>query len=122
MIAAIAIIIRNVCVEKPGHVSFDQHFVLPKEKLLHTDFRSGEWYARFDENFFQPLPTIEELVWGDYLAMLREEWFVVFDRMSVLNFKALPQRLNKDNMVNPLFTATQEKTAAWPDPKSMRKR
>ena len=54
--------------------------------------------------------------------MLREEWVVVFDRMAVLNFKVLPQRLNKDNFVNPLFTATQEKTAAWPDPESMRKR
>ncbi len=61
-------------------------------------------------------------MWGDYLAMLREEWFVVFDRMAVLNFKVLPQRLNKDNMVSPLFTATQQKTAAWPDPESMRKR
>ncbi len=109
MIEAIAIILRNVCVEKPGQVLFDHQFVLRNEKLLHTDLRSGECYARFHENFFQPLPTIEELVWGDYLAMLREEWFVVFDRMAVLNFKVLPQRLNKDNMVNPLFTATQEK-------------
>jgi hypothetical protein len=54
--------------------------------------------------------------------MLREEWFVVFDRMAALHFKVLPQRLNKDNMVNPLFIATQEKTAAWPDPESMKKR
>jgi hypothetical protein len=99
MIAAIAIILRNICVEKPGHVSFDQQFVLQKEKLLHTDLRSGEWYARLDENFFQPLPRIEELVWGNYLAMLQEEWFVVFDWMAVLNFKVLPQRLNKDNII-----------------------
>ena len=53
--------------------------------------------------------------------MLREEWVVVFDRMAVLNFKVLPQRLNKDNFVNQLFTATQERTSAWPDPESMRK-
>jgi hypothetical protein len=92
------------------------------EKLLHYDLTHGEWYALFDENFFKPLPTKEELVWGDYLAMLREEWFVVFDRMAALHFKVLPQRLNKDNMVNPLFIATQEKTIAWPDPESMKKR
>jgi hypothetical protein len=73
MIAAIAIILRNVCVQNPGQqVSFDKQFVLQKEKLLHIDLRSGEWYACFDANFFQPLPTKEELVWDDYLAM--KEW------------------------------------------------
>ena len=64
MIAGIAIILRNVCVENRGHVSFDQQFVLQKEKLLHTDLRSGQCYVRFDEKFFKPLPTIEELVLG----------------------------------------------------------
>ena len=122
MIAGIAIILRNVCVENPGQVAFDQQFVQPIEKRLQLDLTHREWFARFDENFFKPLPTKEELVWGDYLAMLREEWFVVFDRMAALHFKVLPQRLNKDNMVNPLFIATQEKTIAWPDPESMKKR
>ncbi len=108
MIAGIAIILRNVCVENPGQVLFDKQFVQPMEKLLQFDLTHGEWYAFFDENFFEPLPTEGELVWGDYLAMLREEWFVVFDRMAALHFKVLPQRLNKDNMVNPLFIATQK--------------
>jgi hypothetical protein len=48
--------------------------------------------------------------------MLREEWFVVFDRMAVLHFKVLPQRLNKDNMVNPLFIATQKKHCSLAGP------
>jgi hypothetical protein len=33
---------------------------------------SGEWYACFDESYFQPVSTIEELVRGDNLAMLKE--------------------------------------------------
>ena len=53
--------------------------------------------------------------------MLQEEWFIVFDWMAVLYFKVLPQSLNKDNMVNPLFTAAEENTATWPDPDSMEK-
>jgi hypothetical protein len=48
--------------------------------------------------------------------MLREEWFVVFDQIvAVLYFKVLPRHFNKDNTVNSLFTATQEKIAAWPN-------
>ena len=41
------------------------------------------------------------MILADYLAMLRSEWFVVFDRMAAaLHFEVLPQGLNKENLVN----------------------
>jgi hypothetical protein len=53
--------------------------------------------------------------------MLRLEWFVVFDRMAALHFDVLPKRVNKDNLVNPLYTETKMCSHTWPDFETMKK-
>jgi hypothetical protein len=51
------------------------------------------------------------MILADYLTMLRSEWFVVFDRMAAaLHFEVLPQGLNKENLVNQLYTETKKHT------------
>ena len=59
--------------------------------------------------FFEPIPAKEDdLILAGYLTMLRSEWFVVFDRMAALHFVGQPKFLNKENLVNPLYTKTEE--------------
>jgi hypothetical protein len=58
----------------------------------------------------------------DYLTMLRLEWFVLFDRMAALHFVVLPKRINKKNLVNPLYTETKPYTLVWQNYDTMKKR
>ena len=69
----------------------------------------------FPENFFQEiLPTTDDLGFDDYLTTLREEWFVVFDRMAKLLYVTAPKRLNPDNQVDPMYVDILTKNT-WPD-------
>jgi hypothetical protein len=68
----------------------------------------------FPEDFFEPVPTKNDLVWGNYLDCLRDEWFVLFDRLAYLQYLTLPQRMNRQNAVDPVYNATL-KALTWPD-------
>ena len=123
IIAAIAIILRNVCNEKVDQMSFNDQFGNQAKLNLQEDVERKEWYINFDDRFFEPLPTEEkDLILGDYLTMLRKEWFVVMDRMAALHFDVLPKRINKANLVNPLYTETLRATRQYPDPVLMKER
>ncbi|KAI2493665.1 hypothetical protein MHU86_20880 [Fragilaria crotonensis] len=54
--------------------------------------------------------------------MLRQEWFVLFDRMAAMQYEVFPKRVNKNNSVNPLYLETKQSTLAWPDFDTMKKR
>ncbi|KAI2491461.1 hypothetical protein MHU86_23098 [Fragilaria crotonensis] len=72
---------------------------------------------------FEPLPTENnDLILADYLTMLRQEWFVLFDRMAAMQYEVFPKRVNKNNSVNPLYLETKQSTLAWPDFDTMKKR
>jgi hypothetical protein len=68
----------------------------------------------FPDAFFEPVPTKNDLVWGNYLDCLREEWFVLLDRLAHLQYATLPQRINRQNAVDPAYHATL-KALTWPD-------
>jgi hypothetical protein len=90
---------------------------------MHQDSKNNKWFVFFDKRFFESIPTKEiELILADYLTMLCSEWYVVFDCMAALHFEVLPQRLNKENLVNPLYTETKKRTLNWPDFDTMKMR
>jgi hypothetical protein len=123
IVAAIGIILRNICSEKVEQMSFNEQFGRQTKWELHEDDETKECFAYFDRRFFEALPTKkDDLIFADYLTMLRLEWFVVFDRMAALHFDVLPKRVHKDNLVNPLYTDTLRSTLSWPDFDSMKKR
>ena len=69
----------------------------------------------FPDGFFEPVPTKKDLVWGNYLHVsLREEVFELFDRMAHLQYKVLPQRINPQNAVDPIYNLTLQ-LLSWPD-------
>ena len=80
-----------------------------KDKMTH------KFHMLFPEDFFEPVPTKNDLVWGNHLDCLRDEWFVVlFDRLAYLQYLTLPQRMNRQNAVDPVYNATL-KALTWPD-------
>ena len=65
------------------------------------DETTHEVYMLFPEDFFEPVPMEDDLVWGKYFDCLREEWFVLSDRLAYLQFVSLPQQINRDNAADP---------------------
>jgi hypothetical protein len=123
VVAAVGIILRNVCTQKVERMNFDEQFGPQKNWELHQDDITKEWFAYFDRRFFEPLPTENnDLILADYLTMLRQEWFVLFDRMAAMQYEVFPKRVNKNNLVNPLYLETKQSTLAWPDFDTMKKR
>jgi hypothetical protein len=123
VIAAIGIVLQNVCNQTVERITFDKQFGSQKKWELHEDKETKECFAYFDKQFFEPLPTKkDDLILADYLSMLCLEWFVLFDRMAALHFVVLPKRINKKNSVNPLYTETKPYTLVWPYHDTMKKR
>jgi hypothetical protein len=123
VIAAIDIVLRNVCNQKEERITFDEQFGSQKKWELHEDEETKECFAYCDKQFFEPLPTKnDDLILADYLTMLRLEWFVLFDRMAALHFVVLPKQIKKKNSVNPLYTETEPYTMMWPNYDTMKKR
>jgi len=123
VIAAIGIVLQNVCNQTVERITFDKQFGSQKKWELHEDKETKECFAYCDKQFFEPLPTKnDDLILADYLTMLRLEWFVLFDRMAALHFVVLPKRINKKNLVNPLYTETKPYTLVWPYHDTMKKR
>jgi hypothetical protein len=78
------------------------------------DKTTQELYMLFPQDFLEPVSTKNDFVWENYLDCLWEEWFVLFDRLVFLQYVTLPQRINRENAVDPLYSATL-KALNWPD-------
>ena len=120
--ATIGIILRNICNQKVERTTFDEQFGSQKKWQLHEDDLTKEWFIFFDKRFLNLFQQKNDLILADYLTMLSQEWFVVLDRMAALHFEVLPKRINKKNLVNPLYTKTKMCTLEWPDFENMKKR
>ena len=57
IIAAIAIMLRNICNEKKNQMSFNDQFGDPAKLELQEDEKTKETFIVFDARFFEPLPT-----------------------------------------------------------------
>jgi hypothetical protein len=112
--AGIAIVLRNF-LQKEDNVSwFDTRPRRGKDSMVFLkDKMTQEVYLLFPDDFFESVPTKDDLVWGNYLDCLREEWFVLFDPLAHLQFITLPQQINRDNAVDPVYH-TMMKAISWP--------
>ncbi len=90
-IVVLVLVLRNF-LQKEDNVSwFDTSPRRGKDSMVFLkDEMTQEVYLLFPDDFFEPVPTKDDLVWGNYLDCLREEWFVLFDRLAHLQFVTLP--------------------------------
>ena len=94
MVAAVGIILRDVIgVNLEDDLKFAAN--ISKRKLLVSFCKdTKEHICSFADATFQSLPPLDEIrVFGkSYLALLREQWFLLFDRLAKLHHETLPGR------------------------------
>ncbi len=113
--AGIAIVLQNFLQNKNKASWFDSRSRRNKQSMIFLqDKTTQELYVLFPQDFLEPVSTKNDLVWENYLDCLQEEWFVLFDRLVFLQYVTLPQRINRENAVDPLYSATL-KALNWPD-------
>jgi hypothetical protein len=85
-VAAIGIILRDVIgINQDNNFKFATIF--SKKALIASICKTtGEYVCSFPEDTFQRLPPPHEMsVFGKtYLALLKEQWFILFDRFALL--------------------------------------
>ncbi len=117
VVATVGIMIRDVIgVNQDDNFKFVTIF---SKKTLIVSFckKTKEYICSFPEDTFQMLlPPHEMSVFGKtYLGLLREQWFILFDRLALLYHKTLRKRLDADCILddnyigccNKIFGATK---------------
>jgi hypothetical protein len=113
--AGIAIVLQNFLQNENKMSWFDLRSRQGKHSMVFLkDKTTHEFYMSFPEDFFKPVPTMNDLEWGNYLDCLREEWFVLFYCLANLQFLTLPQQINRENAVDPVYHKML-KALTWPD-------
>ena len=103
--AAVGIILRDVIgVNLEDDLKFAANF--SKKKLLVSFCKdTKEHICSFADATFQSLPPLDEMrVFGKtYLALLREQWFLLFDRLAKLHHETLPRRWAGDCELDEIY-------------------
>jgi hypothetical protein len=80
--------------------------------------KTGEYICSFPEDTFQRLPPPHEMsVFGKtYLALLKEQWIILFDRLALLYHDTLHKRLDADCVLDDDFIGCCNKISVqqWP--------
>ena len=107
--ATIGIILRDVVSDGP-HVSFDSRFMKNTLKFLECPLPK-EIYCEFPGAVIQEEPKTPS---NDYLWHLREEFFVVFDRIAELEHDTMPNKLLDDYTIPKFYTDALPLIKTWP--------
>ena len=108
--AATGIVLRDVLHKGLDH--FDEVFAANRMPLADPVGKRKEVYCDMPEVFFTSLATRVE---GDYLALIREQWFYMFDNMAVSQHVHEPTfRFGDSHTVLQEYTDAVEKCKGWP--------
>ena len=92
------------------HVSFDSRFMKNTLKFLECPLPK-EIYCEFPGAVIQEEPKTPS---NDYLWHLREEFFVVFDRIAELEHDTMPNKLLDDYTIPKFYTDALPLIKTWP--------
>ena len=118
VVAAVGIILRDVIgVNLEDDLKFAANF--SKKKLLISFCKdTKEHICSFADATFQSLPPLDEMrVFGKtYLALLREQWFLLFDSLAKLHHETLPRRWAGDCELDEIYLRWCKQIEAynWP--------
>ena len=112
VVTAVGIMIRDVI--HKGSDRFDDVFSVNRMPLDPPLDPNGEVYCAMPEVFFTSLATKIE---GDYLALIREQWFTLFDNMAASQHVHEPIKCFGDYYtVSQEYTNAVEQCKGWPQP------
>ena len=90
---ALAIILCDVIIQdtKVDHpeIKYAKYFSIGELPLKVCE-STEESYCDMPLIWFKPLPTKATLVWDHYMAVVREQWFLMFNRLAELQHKRQP--------------------------------
>ena len=115
VVAAVGIILRDII----GRTSESEHHfcnIFEQSKLNLSLEGKGLWYeewvVKLRPKLLKKSPSRNELVWGDYLSVLRSQWFVLFDRLAELQNVTIPQHADDKP---PIWFVNVRSQLQWPD-------
>jgi hypothetical protein len=86
---------------------------------MHRCESSGEFFCYMPVTLMKKVPFHDNTTRGrkerekDYLRLLREQWFMLFDQMAEFQFVGGPWMLDKNNKSNVAYASTLD-VLAWP--------
>ena len=113
VVAAVGIILRDII---GSTLESENRFynIFEQSQLSLTLEGNGlwrEWVVKLQAKLLKPLPSPAHLVWGDYLSILRSQWFVLFDRLAELQNVTIPNHGENP----PLWYVNVRRQLEWPD-------
>lgn len=116
--ASIAIILRDVVFKateqhNDGKNEYEEHFCVKSLPLKECPL-TQEVYCDMPKGLLDPLPTKQKLNGGDYLTLVREQWFLLFDRLAHLQHVIEPTNLFGNHEVSQVYNDHVEAIAEWP--------
>jgi hypothetical protein len=115
--AAIAIVLRDLVVKdqvsNDAPYLYDQYFKAENMELKFCKERT-EMYCDMPLVFFKSLRDEDDFVWGDYLKLLREEWFMLIDRLAEEEHVLCPKRLFPKYQIKNCYTGNIAHIMQWP--------
>lgn len=92
IVAAVALILRDIVGVLNGESKF--HLLFQRNSLPHFHCNLTEgFYCQLPTKSLKRLPSLKDLVWGNYLKVLREEIFIMMDRLAELQHVLIPSKL-----------------------------
>lgn len=111
VIATLAMVLRDLIVDD---ASFDEQFSATALELKKCALKN-EMYCDMPYKDLQPpwvlLPKIKR---ESFLPELREQWFVLFDRLAKLQFDVEPKKVFPDYLVPDVYTNNLPLISQWP--------
>ena len=113
VIATMTMILHDLVLDD-SHSTFDDLFsstaLQPK-----TCATKGEVFCDMPHIAFRPMSALPKFKRDTYLPQLQEQWFVVFDRLTKLQYDDEPKKLFSDSHVPDIYTSNLALISEWPD-------
>ncbi len=112
VIATMAMVLRDLVLDD-SRSTFDDLFSSTALEL-NTCATNREVFCNMPHIDLCPLSLLPKFKGGTYLPQLREQWFVVFNRLAKLQYNIEPKKLFAGYHVPDVYTSISARISEWP--------
>jgi len=117
VIAAIAIILRDIIGTQDGVAAYNEMFRRDRMEIqMSTDVKSKEHICCFPQGIFTKLFKTVDSASISYLHAMKAQWFLLFDRIAEFQHVTVPKRQNSNHLMDPCYGSLklELQTFRWP--------
>ncbi|KAI2490595.1 hypothetical protein MHU86_23969 [Fragilaria crotonensis] len=111
VIATLAMVLRDLIVDD---ATFDDQFSATALELKKCALKNEMYCDMPYKNLQPPWVSLPKIKREAFLPELREQWFVLFDRLAKLQFDVEPKKLFADYLVPDVYTNNLPLISQWP--------